>query len=1522
MGRVGALAVALGIGVAVATHPGVVLASPGVGAESPNDTSSSESAGSDEAAAPADDQAAETVQADDVSNDDDEAALDADDPADDADSEDDTEPGDPVEQDPAVSGSNVDSGREGRRDGHHDTEAPDVDTERAIDIEADESDAVAPAPGPRRVATTARTQSDVSVPSGDAVAVRRTAIPTPVSGDAPMALAPAAVVTTPVVSLTSGLFSLFGIGALSNSTPAPVNSSPLLALFAWVRRQLFNTTPMISRTGPDITDSLGNVEVTLRETDADGDRLVYSAISATKGIVTLNPDGYSFTYDPNAGATGTDTFTVRVTDRTYAHSHGLFGFLRPGGGHTASQVITVTIPAVGPVNQAPVRSGAPTVGTPDNGGVVTGELKIVDPEGAPLKYLVTTDPIYGTVIVDEATGVYTYTPRVDARLLAALSTTTVEKDGFVISVSDLLNAPVSVTVANVLVAELVSNSVIATPEVGQGPRAVAISPDGTYAYVANTDDDSISVLNLVTGETVTTITGVGDSPVAIAVSADGTRVYTANSTGRSVGVIENNIVVDIIDINAAPTGVAVSPGGAFVYTTNTNSTITIITVANRSQAVIPVDPSSIVFNSAGTVAYALNSVDEVVTVLDTSGGPNNGAVLGTIEVGAEPSGIAIHPGGAYVYVTNTGDDTVTIIRTADNTVLRTVDVGDQPHGIDITPDGTRLYVANFGSDTISIINTSTYAVTDIAVSNGPFGIDIDASGTRATVTHIDDAIVTVLLLAGNSAPETDVAVVGRTAAGVVLGTFGATDDDGDPLSYRVTATPARGSVALDGQGGYAFTPLAGAGSAAAATPGRDFDMFSVEISDGRGGIIERTVAIEILPTGVVGTVSTTGSSNSWAVSPDGTRTALFGRTNFNTTRIALVDNQTGTRIGGILELSGGVAGTQFTSDRMVVTTTSEEGAVTRVAIVDLQTGAQVGDTVSVAGISDGPVGGGARLDASGTRAVLGVISPTGQAVSVAIIDVGTGQQLGSTLTIGGEAGGYPRLDPTGTRIVVTATDGENNLTRVAVLDTATGQQIGTTITVVGYQSQDVEPEEGSEGRSALAFDADGTRAILVTRAATGPQVLRVSVIDLATGAQIGSSIAVAGDTEAPLLVGDGRAVLTSYPSTGPGARLTVIDTAAGVQVGATLALSDDLGDVRFAAGGTRITVVTSSGSATQVVVLDSATGAQSGVPLSLSGGLYGPARLVADGDRLVVTTSGSGSALRIAVVDTTAGSQVGTTVAFSGQFSEMAFNADGSRATVAMVSGGVTTVSVVDTVAGVVLGAPVDISGQLRSIQLTDNGTRALVTLSAGADTQIAVIDVVTGIQLGATTTIAGAPSYSPAGVISADGTRAVVNTLSAGSTRSAVIDLTAGALVADGVILDGLPESGPGALFSPDGTRVAIFTMQFLPSGDRISRAAVLDTATGAQIGDTIVLDGYTTGESIAFNADGTVLLVNAGSYNSPTDSYTNRIVVVRTADGSQVGDTLVFDSVGQVRFNSAGDRAVVVTERDGTVAVTSIAV
>jgi VCBS repeat-containing protein len=70
---------------------------------------------------------------------------------------------------------------------------------------------------------------------------------------------------------------------------------------------------------------------------------------------------------------------------------------------------------------------------------------------------------------------------------------------------------------------------------------------------------------------------------------------------------------------------------------------------------------------------------------------------------------------------------------------------------------------------------------------------------------------------------------GQGPNGVVTGTLSATDGDSDTLTYNVTSEPSYGSVTLDSDGRYAYTPYSSAAASGVT------DSFSVAVSDAVNG---------------------------------------------------------------------------------------------------------------------------------------------------------------------------------------------------------------------------------------------------------------------------------------------------------------------------------------------------------------------------------------------------------------------------------------------------------------------------------------------------------------------------------------------------------------------------------------------------------------------------------------------------------------------------------------------------------------
>ncbi len=156
--------------------------------------------------------------------------------------------------------------------------------------------------------------------------------------------------------------------------------------------------------------------------------------------------------------------------------------------------------------------------------------------------------------------------------------------------------------------------------VGDHPFGVAVTPNGSYVYVTNFNDNTVSVIQT-SDKTVIATISVGEGPRYLAVTPNGSYVYVANSNAETLSVIQTSdkTVADTISVADYPLGVAVAPNGSDVYVTN-------------SQA-------------------------DTVSVIRTS----DKTVTGTISVGDHPFGIAVAPSGSYVYVANYYGDTVKVI---------------------------------------------------------------------------------------------------------------------------------------------------------------------------------------------------------------------------------------------------------------------------------------------------------------------------------------------------------------------------------------------------------------------------------------------------------------------------------------------------------------------------------------------------------------------------------------------------------------------------------------------------------------------------------------------------------------------------------------------------------------------------------------------------------------------------------------------------------------------------------------------
>lgn len=114
-----------------------------------------------------------------------------------------------------------------------------------------------------------------------------------------------------------------------------------------------------------------------------------------------------------------------------------------------------------------------------------------------------------------------------------------------------------------------ADTITNTINVGTGPDGVAISSDGTYAYVANYGSNTVSKISKSTS-TGTATTLVSDNPQDVKIEPDDTHAYVASYASSSVSRISaaNATVGKKFTSGDGPTAITMSPDGTYAYVTD------------------------------------------------------------------------------------------------------------------------------------------------------------------------------------------------------------------------------------------------------------------------------------------------------------------------------------------------------------------------------------------------------------------------------------------------------------------------------------------------------------------------------------------------------------------------------------------------------------------------------------------------------------------------------------------------------------------------------------------------------------------------------------------------------------------------------------------------------------------------------------------------------------------------------------------------------------------------------------------
>ncbi|MGU3291749.1 Ig-like domain-containing protein [Williamsia sp. M5A3_1d] len=614
-----------------------------------------------------------------------------------------------------------------------------------------------------------------------------------------------------------------------------------------------NRAPVAGTTTLDPTAPNGFLGGTVTATDPDGDTVTFSGPATSVGGGTVQVSGSGqFIFQPTgqqqhaASATGgatTDSFTITASD-----------------GHGGATPISVVVPIL-PANTPPV-AGTTVIGTPGVNGVVTGTVAATDADNDTVNYTAGTGsgaPTQGAVVVTSAGG-FTYTPAAGAGANGASSDTftVIASDGHggaipisvVVPIAAANHPPVAgtTTVGTAGVGGLVTGTVSATdldndtvtftaPAGGLSTRGgtVTVTSSGEFRYTpspAAQHDAASYKAGLNDTFTITASDGRGGS-TSITVTVPIAPVNTAPAAGTPTATVVSSETGQVTgSINAVD-----ADGDRLTYSTSRNSTtsaggsITVLsdgtysyipTAASRHAAAAPGGVSLDSFTVTVTDGHRGSSdVTFSLPIYSANQAPTGGAVT------VDPVGINGVVTGRVTFTDPDGDGlTYTALQTS---------------------RGGTVVIASDGSFTY----TPTSAAAHAAAAGGPnvdgFGVSANDGhgGTTAPVT------VVVPITTQNNKPAVPTGQSGALitnidqTTSVATGRINATDADGDTLTYTA-ATPGKGTVIVNPDGTFTYTPSAAARHAVGAQgapAGANEDSFIVTVTDGHGGELPITVTV-------------------------------------------------------------------------------------------------------------------------------------------------------------------------------------------------------------------------------------------------------------------------------------------------------------------------------------------------------------------------------------------------------------------------------------------------------------------------------------------------------------------------------------------------------------------------------------------------------------------------------------------------------------------------------------------------------
>ena len=332
---------------------------------------------------------------------------------------------------------------------------------------------------------------------------------------------------------------------------------------------------------------------------------------------------------------------------------------------------------------------------------------------------------------------------------------------------------------------------------------ITVTPlnESGFAYINNYEASNTSVINIATNKVVATIPGI-QSGTGIAISSDGSKAYITNSTSNGALYAINtatNTLASSIPLFPLPFEVCLSPDGTRAYINHDliQNTLTVVnTQTNSVIADVSLTDSTayargICISPDGSKIYVNEVYDSngrgVVKVFDTTTLTVVDSIPGA---GHLAINMAISHDGTKLYITG---DSLTVLNINTKTTEK-VFLSD-PHVssfdiITVSPDDSKVYTSNNTLNEVAVFNTSNITAPPLIISglNKPFGLSLTPDGAFLYIENVFNNNVTVFNTITNTKTDS-VAVAGITGT---IGNFITPGSGcrGTPITFTITVNPS------------------------------------------------------------------------------------------------------------------------------------------------------------------------------------------------------------------------------------------------------------------------------------------------------------------------------------------------------------------------------------------------------------------------------------------------------------------------------------------------------------------------------------------------------------------------------------------------------------------------------------------------------------------------------------------------------------------------------------------------------------